>query len=170
MFDTKLLIDERDSDASDAGVFERHNPMSGELVTRAAAATVADAQAAATAAAAAFPAWSALGPSERRAKLMRAADVLETRVDDFIAAMAAETGATAGWAKHNVRLAANMLREAAAMTTHITGEVIPSDEGVLALAVRQPAGVVLGIAPWNGPVILGVRAIAMAPSAATPSF
>jgi vanillin dehydrogenase len=55
-----------------------------------------------------------------------------------------------------------MLREAAAMTTHITGEVIPSDEGVLALAVRQPAGVVLGIAPWNGPVILGVRAIAMA--------
>jgi vanillin dehydrogenase len=162
MFDTKLLIDDRDSDASDAGVFERHNPMSGELVTRAAAATVADAQAAATAAAAAFPAWSALGPSERRAKLMRAADVLETRVQDFIASMAAETGATAGWAKHNVRLAANMLREAAAMTTHITGEVIPSDEGVIALAVRQPAGVVLGIAPWNGPVILGVRAIAMA--------
>ena len=92
---------------------------------------------------------------------MRAADVLETRLEDFIATMAAETGATAGWAKHNVRLAANMLREAAAMTTHITGEVIPSDEGTLALAVRQPAGVVLGIAPWNGPVILGVRAIAM---------
>jgi Zn-dependent alcohol dehydrogenase len=33
--------------------------------------------------------------------------------------VAAEAGATAGWAKHNVRLAANMLREAAAMTTHI---------------------------------------------------
>lgn len=162
MFDIKLLIDDRDLDASDAGVFERHNPMSGELATCAAAATVADAQAAATAAAAAFPAWSALGPGERRAKLLRAADVLETRVEDFVATMAAETGATAGWAKHNVRLAANMLREAAAMTTHIAGEVIPSDEGTLALAVRQPAGVVLGIAPWNGPVILGVRAIAMA--------
>ena len=105
---------------------------------------------------------SALGPGERRAKLIRTADVLETRVEDFIATMAAETGATAGRAKHNVRLAANMLREAAAMTTHITGEVIPSDERTLALAVRQPAGVVLGIAPWNGPVILGVRAIAMA--------
>jgi acyl-CoA reductase-like NAD-dependent aldehyde dehydrogenase len=143
------------------GCFERHNPMSGEITTRAAAATVADAQAAARAAAAAFPAWSALGPGERRAKLMRTADVLETRVEDFIATMAAETGATAGWAKHNVRLAANMLREAAAMTTHITGDVIPSDEGTLGLAVREPAGVVLGIAPWNGPVILGVRAIAM---------
>jgi salicylaldehyde dehydrogenase len=43
MFDTKLLINNRDSDASDAGVFQRHNPMGGELVTRAAAATVADA-------------------------------------------------------------------------------------------------------------------------------
>ena len=29
------------------------------------------------------------------------------------------------------------------------------------MAIRQPVGVVLGIAPWNAPVILGVRAIAM---------
>jgi benzaldehyde dehydrogenase (NAD) len=54
-----------------------------------------------------------------------------------------------------------MIREAAALTTQIAGEVIPSDvPGSLAMAVRQPAGVVLGIAPWNAPVILGVRAIA----------
>ena len=54
-----------------------------------------------------------------------------------------------------------MLREAAALTTQITGEVIPADKpGVLSLAIRQPAGVVLGMAPWNAPVILGVRAIA----------
>jgi len=60
-----------------------------------------------------------------------------------------------------VFLAAGMLREAAALTTQISGEVIPSDvPGSLAMAVRQPAGVVLGIAPWNAPVILAVRAIA----------
>jgi vanillin dehydrogenase len=29
------------------------------------------------------------------------------------------------------------------------------------MAVRQPCGVVLGIAPWNAPVILGTRAVAM---------
>jgi acyl-CoA reductase-like NAD-dependent aldehyde dehydrogenase len=59
-------------------------------------------------------------------------------------------------------LASNMLREAAAMTTQISGEVIPSDKpGTLAMAIRQPAGVCLGIAPWNAPVILGTRAIAM---------
>jgi acyl-CoA reductase-like NAD-dependent aldehyde dehydrogenase len=55
-----------------------------------------------------------------------------------------------------------MLREAAAMTTQIQGEVVPSDiPGNMAMAVRQPVGVVLGIAPWNAPIILGVRAVAM---------
>jgi benzaldehyde dehydrogenase (NAD) len=29
------------------------------------------------------------------------------------------------------------------------------------MAIREPAGVVLGIAPWNAPIILGVRAIAV---------
>ena len=87
---------------------------------------------------------------------------LEARTDAFIQAMSAETGSTAPWAGFNVMLAAGMLREAASMTTQIGGEVIPSDKpGCLAMAVRQPAGVVLGIAPWNAPVILGVRAIAM---------
>ena len=48
------------------------------------------------------------------------------------------------------------------MCTQISGEVIPSDKpGLMAMAVRQPAGVVLGIAPWNAPVILGVRAVAL---------
>ena len=33
--------------------------------------------------------------------------------------------------------------------------------GNLAMAIRQPAGVVVGIAPWNAPVILGVRSVAV---------
>jgi benzaldehyde dehydrogenase (NAD) len=54
-----------------------------------------------------------------------------------------------------------MLREAAAQTYGLIGEVIPSDvPGKLAMGVRQPAGVVVGIAPWNAPVILATRAIA----------
>jgi acyl-CoA reductase-like NAD-dependent aldehyde dehydrogenase len=54
-----------------------------------------------------------------------------------------------------------MLREAAAQAYGAVGEVIPSDvPGKLAMAVRAPAGVVVGIAPWNAPVILGTRAVA----------
>ncbi|WP_404293763.1 aldehyde dehydrogenase [Microvirga sp. RSM25] len=159
--DINLLIDDRDVAASTGATFDRRDPITGEVASRAAAASVADAQAAADAAAAAFPAWSKLGPNARRSVLLKAADLLEGRAAEFVNLMATEIGATAGWAQFNVKLAAGMLREAASLTTQITGEIIPSDKpGCVSMAVRQPAGVVLGIAPWNAPVILGVRAIA----------
>ena len=61
----------------------------------------------------------------------------------------------------NCELAAGMLREAAAQAYGLVGEVIPSDvPGKLAMGVRAPAGVVVGIAPWNAPVILCTRALA----------
>ena len=123
---------------------------------------VSRANAAAEAAAAAFPAWSALGPNARRSLLNAAADALDARADQLVAAMRAEVRASEPWARFNVMVGAGMVREAAALTTQITGEVIPSDKpGCIAMAVRQPAGVVLSIAPWNAPVILGVRAIAL---------
>jgi len=160
--DIGLLIDGDKRDASGSASYERMDPFTGKLATRAAAASVADANAAVEAAAAAFTTWSKTGPGERRALLSRAADVMASKVGEFTRLMMEETGATGPWAGFNVMLAANMLREAAAMTTQISGEIIPSDKpGTLAMAIRQPAGVCLGIAPWNAPVILGTRAIAM---------
>jgi acyl-CoA reductase-like NAD-dependent aldehyde dehydrogenase len=154
-----LLIGGRSHEC--ATFFERSNPVTGELATRAAAARVADAVAAADAAAAAFPAWSARGPNERRSLLLQAAAAMESRSADFVAAMMDEIGATEGWARFNLLLSVSMIREAAALTTQISGEVIPSDKpGCVALALREPAGVILGIAPWNAPIILAVRAIA----------
>ena len=161
MTDLGLLINNEDCAASGGATFDRRNPISGELATRAAAADVNDALRAADAAAAAFPGWSKTAPGARRKILLAAADRLQARTDDFIAAMGAETGATAGWAGFNVMLAAEMLREAASLTTQISGEVIPSNRpGSMAMGIRQAAGVVLSIAPWNAPVILGVRSLA----------
>jgi len=142
--------------------FERLNPLTGDVASRAPAMQAADIPAIAAAAAAAQPAWAAIGPNGRRAVLTKAADALLDRKDDFVAAMCAEIGATAGWALFNLTLAASMVREAAALTTQIAGEVIPSDKpGCLAMALKEPVGVILGIAPWNAPIILGVRAIAV---------
>lgn len=75
--------------AADGGTFERRNPVTGAVATTAAAARQADAQRAAQAAAEAFAGWSALGPGPRRALLMRGAEALEARRQDFAAAMAA---------------------------------------------------------------------------------
>lgn len=156
-----MLINGLAVSAHGGATFERRNPLDGSVATRAPAASASDAVAAVEAAAEAFKSWGNSGPGERRALLNKAADALEAKTPAFIAAMAAETGASAMWAGFNVHLAAGMLREAASLTTQISGEVIPSDvPGSLAMGLRQPAGVVLGIAPWNAPVILGVRAIA----------
>ncbi|HKX31598.1 MAG TPA: aldehyde dehydrogenase [Blastocatellia bacterium] len=162
MNEISLLIGGQDVAAGGGATFDRLDPLTNEVATRAAAATIADARAAVDAAGAAFPAWAEMGPNARRTLLLKAADLMQSRVGDFIAAMMSEIGATAAWAGFNVKLAAEMLREAASMTTQISGEVIPSDRpGCWALALRQPVGVVLGIAPWNAPVILGVRAVAL---------
>ena len=141
--------------------FTRLNPVTGAVASVTHAATAEDARAAAGAALAAFAPWSALGPNARRDALLAASAALAGKTDVFVAAMREEIGATEAWARFNVGLAAGMLREAASLTTQVGGDVIPSDKpGCLAMAVRVPAGVVLGIAPWNAPVILGVRAIA----------
>jgi len=141
---------------------ERVSPVTGDVVSRVATSSVGDARHAANVAASAFPAWSRTLPTERRAVLERAASTLIARSDEFAAAMGDEIGGTAAWAELNCKLAASILREAAAMTTQIGGEVIPSDRaGSLSMAVRRPCGVVLSLAPWNAPLVLGVRGIAM---------
>ncbi|WP_276199217.1 aldehyde dehydrogenase [Chelatococcus sp. XZ-Ab1] len=161
--DISLLIDGEARGATGGATFERRDPVTGAVATRAPAARKEDAVAAVAAAARAFPSWSQTGPAARRALLGKAADAMEARAADFMRVMMEETGATAGWSGFNVHLAAGMLREAAAMTTQVAGEVIPANKpGTLAMAVRQPRGVCLGIAPWNAPVILGTRAVAMA--------
>lgn len=141
---------------------ETAEALTGQPIARVAAASVADAQAAATAAAGALEEWSALPPGRRRAVLERAAVLLGERADELSTLMGREMGATRPWCMFNVQVAKGMLAEAAAQAYSTVGEVIPSDvPGLTALGIRQPAGVVVGIAPWNAPLILGVRAIAM---------
>ncbi|UQU62151.1 aldehyde dehydrogenase family protein [Couchioplanes caeruleus] len=156
-----LLIGGEEVPAAHGRTTEDLNPHTGDVLAEVAAASPADVTRAVDAASAAFPAWSATPPTQRRRVLSHAADLLEERAADAAALMAGETGGALGWSMFNVGLAAAMLREAAAATTLPVGEVLASDNpDVLSLAVRQPAGVVAAFAPWNAPLILGTRAVA----------
>ena len=138
------------------------NPVSGEIASRVGAATAADVDRAVRSAAEAFKSWSQTGPNARRAILNKAADIMEAWAPKLIETGIAETGGSAPWHGFNVMFGARILREAAAMTTQIKGEVIPSDKpGNLAMAYRQPVGVLVGMAPWNAAQILGARCFAM---------
>lgn len=158
----QLRIGETLRAAEGQRVFERVSPLSGAVVTRAAAASVADAQAAVAAAEAAFDGWSESGPGKRRELLQAAAQIIQDRREHLVRLMVAETGTSVTWAQFNVQGSVQALREAAALTTQVGGDTIPSDRpGALAMTLRLPVGVVLGMAPWNAPLLLGVRAIAM---------
>ncbi|UZX45283.1 aldehyde dehydrogenase (plasmid) [Agrobacterium sp. 13-2099-1-2] len=159
--DTYIHIDNEERQAETRATFERRNPASDAIVTRGAAGGVADAIKTVESAQTAFLEWKKSGPTQRRALLLKAADEIEARADDFVKAMALEIGANELWARFNVMLAANLFREAAGLSTQLQGETIPTDKpGALSMTIRQPVGVILSIVPWNGPVVLAARAIA----------
>ncbi|GHH85761.1 aldehyde dehydrogenase family protein [Streptomyces capitiformicae] len=161
-----LLIGGKDVPATSGRTAEDLDPYTGEVYATVAAAGPEDVRRAVDAADAAFEEWAALAPFARRAIFFKAADLLEGRGEQVAEIMAREAGGTRPWALFNVMLAANILREAAAAITAPRGEVLSSQQqGALGLAVREPLGVVAAFAPWNAPVILGVRAVA-APLAA----
>lgn len=142
--------------------FEKTNPFTGQVVSVTAAATPQDADAAADAAHAAFPAWAATPAAERSALLNKAADLMEARADEIATTMAEEAGATHGWAAFNVHVTTGVLRAAAELPGQVVEDELPSGvPGLKAYGVRKPLGAVVAIAPWNAPLILGTRAVAM---------
>src|SRR5580692_4308962 len=157
----RLLIGGDWSDARTGQTFEVRNPFTGEVASVAAAAGPDDARRAVEAANAAFPEWSETPICKRRELLERAAQIMDERAAEFAQIVADETGGTFGWGMFNVGLATGMLREAGLHAAAVHDRQIHSHiSGKRMRAIRQPAGVVVGIAPWNAPVILGTRSIA----------
>jgi acyl-CoA reductase-like NAD-dependent aldehyde dehydrogenase len=157
-----LLIGGAWAPAAAGRTFEKRDPFTGDPVTEAAAASATDAMHAADAAGAAFPAWAATPAAERAALLRRAGDLLAERAQEIAAGMTAECGATFGWGMFNCELAEGMLRHAAGLAADVeeVREIASAVPGLRMRAIRQPVGVVVGIAPWNAPVILATRAVA----------
>src|SRR5476651_749108 len=106
-----FLIDGAAVGAASGATIARLDPFTGAVASEAAAAGTVDVAKAVEAASRAFPAWSQTGPAERRALLLKAADLLESRAGEFVKPMTEEIGATAPWAGFNVHFAAGMLRE-----------------------------------------------------------
>lgn len=112
-------------------------------------------------AAAGYDRWRRLSPERRAQALCALADHIAATAEPFRQLMAEEIGAPAGWSRFNVDFAARSLRETAALAPELAADkALEAEPGRLSLARRMPCGVSLGIAPWNAPLILGVRAIA----------
>ncbi|KAK8250938.1 Aldehyde/histidinol dehydrogenase [Phyllosticta capitalensis] len=140
--------------------FDVTSPASHNVLWESSSATSAHVDSALSAAAAAFPVWAKSKPVQRRTILMKAADLLQQREDELKGYMADETGGTDPFTGFNIFTAAELLRDVAGRCSNIMGHVpICQDEGTSALVLKEPYGVVLGIAPWNAPYILGFRSV-----------
>ena len=134
------------------------NPLDDSLVADVAAGGRAEAEAAVAAAAAAFPAWAAMGPTERQRLFLKAADITERRLEEIAKVMAIEGGASMTFAAFQIRLSATMLRQASGWGYQSYGDMIRSDiPGRTAMVTRKPLGVVAGFTPWNGAFYLAWR-------------
>lgn len=139
-------------------VFDRPSGVSPFQVVDAGQSAV---DAAANAAAAAFWDWSACPAAERAAHLRRMAEALDANRAQLVTLAAQEVGAAQGWTQFNIDIALRILRHAATLPALLNDRHISAtDDGCAAILRRQAVGVVLGIAPWNAPVTLAVRAIA----------
>jgi acyl-CoA reductase-like NAD-dependent aldehyde dehydrogenase len=157
-----LIINGEHVPAASGKTTEDTNPYTGTAYATVAAAGPEDMTRAVDAAAAAFESWSATSPTARAKVFLKAADLLEERTEQAVQLMAHEVGGVRPWAEFNAHLAANILRSAAAATTAPQGEVLATDlPGKYSMAIRQPYGVVAALSPWNAPLILGIRSIAI---------
>ncbi|KAB2570907.1 putative salicylaldehyde dehydrogenase protein [Lasiodiplodia theobromae] len=157
-FTIPLLINGKETTTSNT--FAVHSPGAHKDLWSCSSASASDADAALQAAKAAFPAWSKTKPVARRNILLKAADLLEQHGEEFKEHMSQETGAVAMFTGFNVMIAAELIRDVAGRIGAIMGAIPQTqDDDTTALVLKEPFGVVLGIAPWNAPYILGVRSV-----------
>ncbi|MFB4320696.1 benzaldehyde dehydrogenase [Actinomadura sp. 21ATH] len=145
-----------------AGTYDVIEPATGHTLTTLGQATPADAARAAATAARAQRDWAARPYDERAAVLRRAAALFEHHAADVQNWIVRESGSIPPKAELEARFAAALCHEAAALTSHPQGHVLPSAQPRWSLARRRPAGVVAVIAPFNFPLILAMRSVAPA--------
>ncbi|MEU6998443.1 benzaldehyde dehydrogenase [Nonomuraea sp. NPDC046570] len=137
-------------------------PATGAELGRAGIATPAEMAAACARAAAAQRAWAEISFEERAAVLRRAGALFERHANEIQDWLIREAGSIRGKAGFETHVAAQECFEAAALASHPLGEILPTAKKRLSLARRVPAGVVGVIAPFNAPLILGIRSVAPA--------
>ncbi|KAJ5636600.1 uncharacterized protein N7484_009913 [Penicillium longicatenatum] len=142
--------------------FEVIAPATGDLSGYCAGASVDDAQRAVDMAQAAFPAWAKTQAYDRRDILLRAAEIMDSRKEELIAYQREETGAGRPFCEHTFNLGVSFIKDFAGRISTIEG-IVPNvtRQGEGAMVYKEPYGVVLSIAPWNAPFILGTRAVAL---------
>ena len=155
----RLLIGGEWVDAASGATVASENPATGEEITRFACAGAADAQQAVTAARTAFDSgpWSTMRAADRGRLLARLAQLVDANRDDLVALESLDGGKPVrATARQDLPAAIDCLEYYAGWADKIKGDVVPARADALTYLRREPVGVVVGIVPWNFPLMNAV--------------
>lgn len=141
------------------------NPADERLLATLPLAGRADLDDAVAAAERGFETWRRTAPAERARIILRAAEILRSRVDEVALASTLEQGKPIAQSKLEVLRACDIIEWDANEGRRLYGRVIPSEPGMRHLVLREPIGVVAAFSPWNFPVSSPARKVAGALSA-----
>ncbi len=149
-------------DSQDGASFDVYNPATGEVCFEVADASGEDMARAIECANAAQVEWAELPHTQRGVLLSKVGELLAERQADLAGILCKESGSWMGKCMFETGYCPNIMRAAAATTYNAIGEIIPSEYGKLTLVMNKPLGTVGVISPWNFPLLLSLRGLAMA--------
>jgi aldehyde dehydrogenase (NAD+) len=147
--------------AGSGGTYDHIYPATATVTSTIPLAGAAESDAAVEAAHAAFPAWRATPPSQRRAILQRLAQLVRDNAAEFGKLGTIDNGTPVAFAAFGAHeIAANWIDYYAGWADRVEGRVnsTVTDRGELGYTLNEPYGVIGLIITWNGPLIsLGMK-------------
>jgi betaine-aldehyde dehydrogenase len=152
------LIHGESSDAADRRVLDIVDPVTGEVYATSPLSGPADVDAAVSAAATAFESWRDTTPAQRQLAMLRFADAIEARADEFVRVESADTGKPlALTASEELPPCVDQIRffagAARVLEGRSAGEYLA---GHTSFVRREPVGVCAQVTPWNYPLMMAI--------------
>ncbi|KJV30193.1 aldehyde dehydrogenase [Pantoea sp. SM3] len=156
-FPDQAFINGRFTAAVSGKTLETTNPATGEILTHLAACESADVNLAVQGARRAFESgsWSQLHPGERKAVLLKLADLLENEVTQLAVMESLDSGKPVSECLAvDVPETIHVIRWHAEAIDKLYDQTAPTGNGAMAMIVREPIGVVGCVLPWNFPLLM----------------
>ncbi|RAR63028.1 gamma-glutamyl-gamma-aminobutyraldehyde dehydrogenase [Onishia taeanensis] len=144
-------------DAASGATFAAENPATGEVLTHIAACQAEDVDRAVALARRTFNAgtWRDLAPTERKARMLDWAALIEDHLDEIALLETLETGKPISQTTSiDVPGLIGGLRFYAEALDKLYGETAPNGPDSVCMIDREPVGVVAAVVPWNYPLII----------------
>jgi betaine-aldehyde dehydrogenase len=158
------LINGEHVDSADGRTSPLINPSTEEEFAHAAVSSAEDVDRAMKAAAKAFETWRDATPSDRQRALLKLADAMEERADEFVRVESENTGKPLGLtASEEIPPSVDQVRFFAGAARVLEGRAAGEYmAGHTSYVRREPLGVVAQVTPWNYPLMMAIWKIAPA--------